>query len=213
METESRMQRKRRVILSAASSVFLKQGFDGTSMDEVATVAGVSKPTVYKHFKDKRGLFSAIVAATTNEVEGLVRNLASTLPESTRLEADLDEVGTRFLSALTEPNLLRLRRLVIANAERFPEVSRTWYDQGFARALATLAKCFQRLAERGVLRPGDPLLAANHFVGLLLWIPLNRAMFRGDELTMSSDDIREQASAATQAFLRGYRNASPRRRK
>jgi TetR/AcrR family transcriptional repressor of mexJK operon len=213
METESRMQRKRRVILSAASSVFLKQGFDGTSMDEVATVAGVSKPTVYKHFKDKSGLFAAIVAATTNEVEGLVRNLASTLPESTRLEADLDEVGTRFLSALTEPNLLRLRRLVIANAERFPEVSRTWYDQGFARALATLAKCFQRLAERGVLRPGDPLLAANHFVGLLLWIPLNRAMFRGDELTMSSADIREQASAATQAFLRGYCNASPRRRR
>ncbi len=213
METESRMQRKRSVILSAASSVFLRQGFDGTSMDEVATVAGVSKPTVYKHFKDKEGLFSAIVAATTNEVEGLVRNLASTLPESTRLEADLDEVGARFLSALTEPNLLRLRRLVIANAERFPEVSRTWYDQGFARALATLAKCFERLAERGVLRPGDPLLAANHFVGLLLWIPLNRAMFRGDELTMSNSDIREQASAATQAFLRGYRNASPRRRK
>jgi TetR/AcrR family transcriptional repressor of mexJK operon len=75
---------------------------------------------------------------------------------------------------------LRLRRLVIANADRVPELGFTWFERGFGRVLATLATCFDRLAERQLLHLDDPLLAANHFSGLLLWIPVNQAMFTGN---------------------------------
>jgi AefR-like transcriptional repressor, C-terminal domain len=78
-----------------------------------------------------------------------------------------------------------------------------WYELGFERVLATLASCFQRLAQHQLLRLDDPLLAANHFVGLLLWIPLNQAMFSGEHHA-SKADLERYARAAAHAFLGGY---------
>ena len=77
---EGRSARKRRAILEAATTAFLRNGYRGTSMDEIAALAGVSKQTVYKHFADKERLFSEIVIGTVNEasdpVHDEVRNLA-----------------------------------------------------------------------------------------------------------------------------------------
>jgi len=70
--------------------------------------------------------------------------------------------------------------------------------------LATLATCFQGLADRELLRLDDPLLAANHFVGLLLWIPVNKAMFSGDYRAISKTERERYAQAAVCAFLAGY---------
>jgi TetR/AcrR family transcriptional regulator, mexJK operon transcriptional repressor len=69
--------------------------------------------------------------------------------------------------------------------------------------LTTLATQFASLSERGLLCADDPHLAAHHFVGLLLWIPINRAMFTGDE-TSDPSELRSYAGAATAAFLRAY---------
>lgn len=102
-----------------------------------------------------------------------------------------------------QPDLLRLRRLVIAQAERFPEVGRNWFALGFGRVLETLAAAFQRYEQNGYLLLPDPLLAANHFAGLLLWIPFNRAMFTG--LTENDPaELEHHAQAAVEAFLKGY---------
>ncbi len=61
------MTPKRTVILDAATTAFLRKGYLGTSMDEIAELAAVSKQTVYKHFADKERLFSEIVTNTVNE--------------------------------------------------------------------------------------------------------------------------------------------------
>jgi hypothetical protein len=102
-----------------------------------------------------------------------------------------------------QPQMLKLRRMVIANAERFPDVGRLWYEQGFERVLQTLSDCFQRLAVRSVLKLDDPMIAAHHFVGLLLWIPINKAMFTGDSASSKGANER-YASAAVRAFLAAY---------
>ena len=112
-------------------------------------------------------------------------------------------LARHFITALMQPRVLRLRRLVMANADRFPDVGRSWYEQGFARVLATLANTFQGLATRKLLRVDDPLLAANHFVGLLLWIPINRAMYTGD-YHCDPDELERFAAGAVRAFLAGY---------
>ena len=62
--TEDRSARKRRVIVDAATTLFLRHGYLGTSMDQIAAFAAVSKPTVYKFFPDKEQLFTAIVLET-----------------------------------------------------------------------------------------------------------------------------------------------------
>ena len=201
--SESRSDRKRKALLLAATEVFLDKGYDSTSMDDVAAKAAVSKPTVYKYFSDKERLFAEIVRATTGEIDELVRLVIETMARQTSVESGLILLARHFLTALMRPRVLRLRRLVMANADRFPNVGRSWYEQGFERVLATLAISFQGLAERKLLHVDDPLLAANHFVGLLLWIPINKAMFTGDHRS-SPDELERFAVAAVHAFLAGY---------
>jgi len=203
MNSESRSDRKRKTLLLAATAVFLEKGYDGTSMDDVAARAEVSKPTVYKYFSDKEHLFAEIVRATTDQIDDLVRVVVETMDGQADVNTGLAVLAHRFINALMQPHVLRLRRLVIANADRFPDVGRSWYEQGFERVLTTLATTFQSLADRKLLTLGDPLLAANHFVGLLLWIPVNKAMFAGDHHA-TPDELERYALAAVRAFLIGY---------
>ncbi|PZG45315.1 TetR family transcriptional regulator [Spongiactinospora gelatinilytica] len=200
-----RTARKRGQIAEAAMAVFLRNGYVGASMDEVAALAGASKQTVYKHFTDKKQLFTHIVLATTAEVDALVKVVAATLDEGDDPAKDLRRLARAFLDALLRPEVLRLRRLVIAEADRFPELGRAWYEGGFERVLTTLTTCFERLAARGRLSLDDAGLAADHLVGLLLWIPVNRAMFYGSEAGDVADAERDRlADAAVAAFLRAY---------
>ncbi|MGN9843108.1 TetR/AcrR family transcriptional regulator [Nonomuraea sp. H19] len=205
VEEDGRTARKRRQILEAALPVFLRNGYVGTSMDEVAALASVSKQTVYKHFTDKEQLFTSIILDTTGHVDGLAKMITAALDDSgADLEKDLGKLARQFLGALMQPELLRLRRLVIAEADRFPDLGRTWYEQGFERGLTTLATAFERLSGRGLLRLDDPRLAAEHFVGLLLWIPVNKAMFWGGADHYTQADLDHLSEAAVAVFLRAY---------
>jgi len=90
---ESRSARKRRAILEAATEAFLRNGFRGTSMDEIAATAGVSKQTVYKQFTDKQRLFQEIVTTTVDAASDPVQAEVRSLQESGDLEADLRDLG------------------------------------------------------------------------------------------------------------------------
>ncbi|MGW6458674.1 TetR/AcrR family transcriptional regulator C-terminal domain-containing protein [Streptomyces sp. NPDC055078] len=201
---QGRSARKRQAIMEAATSVFMDKGYSGTSMDDIARLAVVSKQTVYKHFADKEKLFAAIVLATTDRIDAMVDLVADIPPDADALEENLTRLAHRFLTALTQPQVLQLRRLVIANADAFPELGAAWYEQGFDRVLVTLAATFQRLTDSGLLRIGEPLLAAHHFTGLLLWIPVNKAMFYGGPRHTPAE-LDHYATAGVRTFLAAYR--------
>lgn len=202
--TESRSARKRRAILEAGTALFLRHGYRGTSMDEIAAIAGVSKQTVYKHFADKESLFSEIVTSTVEEVAEPVHDEVLKLRDSGDLEADLRRLARQLLRRVMQPRILQLRRLVIGEAGRFPELGRTFYEQGPGRTIGALATAFERLADRGALRPGDPLLAAAHFNWLVMSIPLNRAMLLGDDEPPAAAELNRYADAGVRAFLAAY---------
>jgi len=169
--------------MEAATQAFMETGYSRTSMDDIAKLAAVSKQTVYKHFTDKEKLFAEIVLATTDQVDAMIDLVAGIPADADQSEENLTRLAGRLLAALTQPQVLQLRRLIIANADTFPELGAAWYEQGFERVLATLAATFQRLADEGLLRIDDPLPAAHHFTGLLLWIPVNKSMFHGSPNT------------------------------
>ena len=102
---------------------------------------------------------------------------------------------------MTQPHLIRLRRIIIAEAERFAELARAWYASGPERAHATLADELQALARRGLLDVGDPLLTAEHFNWLVLSIPLNRAMFRGGDARFPRRELERYADEGVRVFL------------
>jgi TetR/AcrR family transcriptional regulator, mexJK operon transcriptional repressor len=201
---EPRSARKRRAILDAATTLFLRHGYLGTSMDEVAALARVSKQTVYKAFSDKASLFAEIVVSAVGEAADPVHADVLALEDTGDLEADLRRLARQLLGRVIEPRILQLRRLVIGEAGRFPELGRTFYEQGPGRTIAALASVFERLAARGVLQLDDPLLAAAHFNWLVMSMPLNRAMFLGDDDPPSSAELDRYADAGVRAFLAAY---------
>jgi AcrR family transcriptional regulator len=206
LEDQRRSTRKRRAILEAATTVFLRNGYLGTSMDEIAALAGVSKQTVYKHFADKERLFVEIVISTVNEISDPVHQEVLNLQDSGDIEADLRDLARRQLGRVLQPRLLELRRLVIGEVSRFPELGRTFYEQGPGRTIAALATAFESLAGRGVLRLEDPALAAAHFNWLIMSAPINQAMLLGPGGIPPPADLDRFADAGVRAFLAAYRN-------
>src|SRR5262249_40817761 len=122
--TEGRSPRKHREILDAAQDAFITKGYDRATMDDIAAAAGVSKQTVYKHFADKEGLFAEIVLGTTARLSTLVTLITDPLGTTTDLRRDLERLAKSFLTDLMQPDVLRLRRLVISCADRFPTIGR-----------------------------------------------------------------------------------------
>jgi TetR/AcrR family transcriptional regulator, mexJK operon transcriptional repressor len=200
---ETRSARKDREIIEAATAAFIAKGYDGTSMEEIATKAGASKQTVYKHFTDKETLFSEVVESTASQTNDVVESVTMLLSEAQFMEGGLQQLARRMTTTLMDDNLLKLRRLIIANADRMPQLGRSWYEKGFERMLASVASCFQKLTSRGLLQTSDPRLAASHLFGMLLWIPMNEAMFTGSN-PRSKADLERHADASVEAFLAAY---------
>jgi AcrR family transcriptional regulator len=162
----------------------------------------VSKQTVYKHFGDKRRLFAAVVAAAVDEVAAPVLREVAELPPSGDVGADLRDLARRELTAVMQPRLLALRRMVIAEATRFPDAGRAFHERGSASTIAALAGMLERLDAAGRLRIDDPAAAAEHFNWLVMSAPMNRAMLLGERA--GAEEIARYAESGVGAFLAAY---------
>ena len=204
MANATQSVRKRNAILEAATTLFLQNGYLGTSMDEIAALAGVSKQTVYKHFADKESLFTAIVSAAVDAAGDPVLADATALADSDDLEADLRAFARELLEQVVQRPLMQLRRLVIGEANRFPELGRAFFERGAGRSTAALAEAFERLIARGLLGAHDPELAAAHFNWLVMAAPVHRAMLLGDEGIPSAAELDRYADGGVRVFLAAY---------
>jgi TetR/AcrR family transcriptional regulator, mexJK operon transcriptional repressor len=205
-EPRPRSAQKRRAILEAGTVLFLRDGYLATSMDEIASAAGVSKQTVYAQFGDKESLFCKIVADVVDEVADPVSAEVARLADSKSLAVDLRRLAHHLLAQVVQPRVMQLRRLVIGEAGRFPELGGLFYEHGPGRTIEGLATTFERLAAKGALVLRDPKLAAAHFNWLVMSIPVNRLMFSGDEHLPSVVEMKRYAEEGVRAFLAAYGN-------
>ena len=201
---EGNSARKRRAILDAATEVFLKGGYMGTNMDEIAALSAVSKQTVYKHFSSKESLFIEIVTRMTDAASERVHNNIPELSEDGTVVAFLEMYAYRLLSVVLTPRLMQLRRLVIGEASRFPEQAKIVYERGPHRAKWVTAKTLVGLAARGLLVIDDPMIAASHFNWLVMSDPLNKVMFLGDDAIPKPAALRRHAAEVVRVFFAAY---------
>jgi TetR/AcrR family transcriptional regulator, mexJK operon transcriptional repressor len=201
-----RSERRRQAIIKAATEVFVRHGYLGATTDEVAARASVSKQTLYKHFTDKQHLFAEVILDTAVQVvDGLSAAVASTLDDAQDVRQALRDLADGYLRGLLQPDVVRLRRLVIAEADRFPEIGRAWFDRGFDRALVIMGEAMRRLADRGLLHNlSDPALAACQFAGLVMYQPMNQAMFAGTDAPQPAERLSRIADSAVDVFLAMY---------
>lgn len=201
---EGRTARKRRAILAEAAGVFLQHGYLGASMDEVAARARVSKQTVYRQFADKEHLFAEVILGNA-QLGARLATLYGALDEATDAATALRDLARRFAADICEPQVIQLRRLVLAEADRFPAISGKWFEHGFQRSLVLLGEALSRMADRGLLRElADPTLAAYHFAGLVMYKPMNQLMFAGTEARPDDGELTRIADGAAEVFFTAY---------
>ncbi len=192
------------MIRQAASSLFLRNGYTKTTMDDVAALAGVSKQTVYTHFADKEQLFTELVLANARRVDTFLEEIPTILGGGTA--AEILTLARRYVAFVVRPEVVQLRRLVIAEAGRFPDLARTYYEQVPERVVEAIAERFRELGRRGLLRlSGAPAArsAAVQFVWLVLGPPLDQALFRGVEESVEQD-LQPGIEAGVGTFLAAY---------
>lgn len=193
---------KRAAILEAGAEVFLARGFGNANMDEIARRAGVSKATVYSHFNSKHGLFGAIVQARCQRMMGAAW---STADDRSPPEAMLQRIGRAFLDLLFAAGSLQLYRVVVAEAERSPELGQVFFRIGPDEGAGTLAAYLTEIDRRGILRVPDARLAAEQFFGMVLG-HLHLKLLLGVMAQPPEGETRDRLVArAVEVFVAGHR--------
>lgn len=152
---------KRRQIVEGARQVFMAQGFDGASMNEIARVAGVSKGTLYVYFQNKEQLFEAIVGDECREQGKRIFTLDAADHD---IEGVLTHLGLALAEFVCRPSRAPSLRAVTAISERMPEVGRQFYETGPAFGLGQLTAYLEAQVAAGVLAVEDCEVAAAQFM-------------------------------------------------
>jgi AcrR family transcriptional regulator len=190
-----------KIIIEAATDLFLKSGFAGTTMEQVAEAAGVVKQTVYNHFPSKEWLFRAMVENVSGELRAM-------LPLDPSPTADFRKClltfSKRFLRLMLQPTPLGLYRILISEAPRFPELAKIVFMTGANQTNRRLAGYLRDHAKANELDISDFQLAAEQFMGLLRGNIQLRALLMVDPQPTEAQ-LDRAANAAVNHFLRAYR--------
>jgi TetR/AcrR family transcriptional repressor of mexJK operon len=198
------VSRKRSAIIDAATELFLTREYAGTSMEDIASAAAVSKQTVYKHFTDKETLFREVALGSVARVGGAFQAEVAATAEAIDVPAALQELARSYIHVVMNPVLLRRRQLVLREAGRFPDLAHKYHESGPRRTIDVLTTAFARLAERGELVIEDPRVAATQFAFLVVGEPLDTAMFRGVGRRRTRRQLHLLADAGVEVFLAAY---------
>lgn len=175
--------------------MFVSRGFDGTSIDAVAEAAGMSKRTVYARYRDKNELFNAALRALIDRSLGPFHQFQT---GARQLKATLRAIGQHLLSIALTPQSVSLYRILVAEAERHPELARLANAEGRQQAVRGIALALKQHADE--LRVTNLNRAAEQFLSLVVDNSLRTAAMG---LSSQRPRIEERVEFAVDLFLRG----------
>jgi TetR/AcrR family transcriptional repressor of mexJK operon len=203
-EDDPRVVRTRAAVVEAARTLFMRNGYSGTTMEDIAALAGLAKRTVYNNYPDKDALFNQIVLDVIAFAEEFARGLREEFTAgitAANLHASLDDLGGRLALAVVRPEVIALRRLLISEARALPSLAREYFDRVPGQVIDALASGFEQLGHAG-LRVPDGRRAAAQFAYLVVGEPLDRAMLVGT--TPPREQIIAYARDGVETFLARY---------
>lgn len=195
-----RKGRKFDQVLDGARQVFMADGFEGASVDDIARAANVSKATLYSYFPDKRLLFMEVART---ECQRQAQHAMDNIDMEANPRDVLSQTGVHFLSFITSDFGQRIFRICVAESDRFPELGRQFYASGPEVFRTEMSAYLQQAVSRNQLRIDDYIMAADQFGELCkagIWLRLLFGVSDG----VTPEDIRRVVDHAVETFLARY---------
>jgi AcrR family transcriptional regulator len=200
-EPQIKKGRKYDQVIAGAREVFMREGFEGASVDVIARDSGVSKATLYSYFPDKQHLFLAVLRMECDIQERASMDIEF---EQKSVADGLYHIASHMLAFLLSDAGLAIFRVCVAEAQRFPELGCAFYETGPKTAMAQLASYLESPKARAELDIDDTRKAADLFMQLLRGdLMLRRLM--GVAQVPDEAAIHQAATDAVQNFLARYR--------
>lgn len=195
-----RKGRKYDQVLTGARVVFLRDGFEGASVDDIAREAGVSKATLYSYFPDKRLLFMEVAKAECRrQADEAVELIDLTAPPPVVLTA----AATRMVAFFMSDFGLRVFRICVAESDRFPDLGREFYHSGPLLVRQRLADYLRSAVARGELAIDDIDLAADQFAELCK-VNIHAPLMFGLSNCCTPHDVNRTVTGAVEMFMARY---------
>ncbi|MCB1332576.1 MAG: TetR/AcrR family transcriptional regulator [Roseivivax sp.] len=195
-----RRGRKFDQVLDGARDVFLSDGFEGASVDDIARAAGVSKATLYSYFPDKRLLFMEVASGQCQaQAEEAVQSIDLSKPPRVVLK----QAGMKLVSFLTSEMGQRIFRVCVAELDRFPELGQKFYNTGPMIVRSVMTRYLAMARDRGELKIDDLTMAADQFAELCkadLWLRVTFGI--ADKVT--PQDMERVVDEAVETFMARY---------
>jgi TetR/AcrR family transcriptional repressor of mexJK operon len=197
---QARREARREAILDVAERYFFEHGYAAATMSGIAATLGGSKGTLWNYFPSKEVLFAAVIDRVT---EAFRAQLSLILNPKDGVETALGRFCLEFLRKLTSPEAIALHRLVVGEANRFPEVGRIFYERAPRQTQLLLAAFLEQAMAQGALRQADPLHAARQLTGLCMH-GCHQQLLMAVIDSASADAIEADVERAMAVFLRAY---------
>ncbi len=159
-KTETKLEQ----IVAIAARLFVERGYEATSMSEIAAAPGGSKATLYNYFPSKKDIFTEVMLRSGSKLGGHVfEGLSADLPLNDRLL----RFGTDYLGFILSQPMIDIRRTVMAELHKVEDIGKDIYERGLKKKWANIEALLEQAMADGILRTGDPWLAAMQLRGLL----------------------------------------------
>lgn len=201
MQKKGRGELRITTLTETAADMFLKLGYDAVSVDALIAGAGGSRRNVYDHFGGKEGLFITAVSSLCKEISLPLQEIAL---EGNTPRAALEAFGTRVLEIVLQPRTLALHRLMIAEGERFPGLSKAIWESGPQNAITILGQWIGRHQASGSMR--NDIVAtdlAAQFIHALVSGPQLQALAGIISLPLERTEMSRIAALCAACFLDG----------
>lgn len=187
-------------LTDTAADLFLERGYEAVSLDELIARAGGSRRNIYNHFGGKEGLF---IEAVTERCAKLAAPLEQLDIRGSDPRKALVLFGRKILEIVLQPRTLALHRLMVAEGQRFPELSRSIWHAGHSNAARLLARWFEERQRAGQFRSDTPseTLAAQ-YISLAVTTPQLRCL-AGFNTPLQPDELSKIVDEAVTVFLEG----------
>jgi TetR/AcrR family transcriptional regulator, mexJK operon transcriptional repressor len=186
-----RAQRTQERLRTAAHQLFLKQGYQATSIDAILAEAGISsKETLYRYYPSKEALFVDVLSHLTMEQPGFTQKLAA-LPQPhdlPSLQEALTQISREILSMMCQPGYLPLVRMIIAEAPRFPQLGTLFFSTVTQRGLAIITALLREARKQQLIADLDFDVVTQTLLGGLLTYVLTSLVIGGEEVRLPSLD-------------------------